>query len=119
MNLDARIATKARVLVEARKQPADDKEHKEETSYRAWCEGFPVFLRTCGLLNTLAFFAQKDDERKLLCGNVQEQLRELGYNARIEALGLADYMLYSRVAMRIAIWHKRLAQALLRKVEKP
>ncbi len=121
MNLEATISVKARDLVKDQVQPGKD--HPSETDYRTLCESFPIFLRTCGLLNTLGFLAAKSDEKRTnqyakLHEHVQQQFAGLGLNPDPSPASTADYMLYSRFALRIAMWHKRMAQTLLRKKAK-
>jgi CRISPR type III-B/RAMP module-associated protein Cmr5 len=118
MSLEAKIAGKAKELVAACIE--SNKEHPKETAYRALCESFPILLRTCGLANTLGYLDAKsgengDDEYATLRAHLRQQLAQLGFSADPGGLATADYMLYSRLALRIAMWHKRLAQALLRK----
>ena len=125
MTMERRIAGKARALVSQRKDT--DAEHKKETAYRALCESFPMLLRSAGLAQAVAFLkAKKQPEYVALYDDVQQQFEGLqvaGSGNLAEAvtgpqLSLADYRLYSEIAMQIALWHKRLAQATLRQKEK-
>lgn len=127
--IDGSIAGMARDLVGKQQQPGS--EHKEETAYRSLCEGLPVLLRTAGLARTVMFLAAKERsgaEYKAVLDHMQRQLKEAGIysNAKEASLDLpvwatskqrktAEYRHVSTLAFRVAYWHKRLAQALLRK----
>jgi len=122
--IDGEIAGLARELV--RKQTQSGTEHKEETAYRSLCEGLPVLLRTAGLARTVTFLDAKKNsgaEYAAMLEHMEKQLREL---ARDRSMNLSEwvaskeckaseYQHLSTLAFRIAYWHKRLAQALLRK----
>jgi CRISPR type III-B/RAMP module-associated protein Cmr5 len=119
MDLERQISTLALALVK-------DKRGPKAGEYRSFCEGFPTLLRTAGLAQTLAFLRAKGGSP---CGDVYEHLC-----AHFEGLELtsadgglletvidtqrtqtSQYRFYSQVALRVAYWHKRLAQALLEK----
>jgi CRISPR/Cas system CMR-associated protein Cmr5 small subunit len=63
------------------------------------------------------------NEYAALYGDLEKQFRNIGFlgdealSERVAdaKLSQADYRLYSEIAMKAALWHKRLAQALLRK----
>jgi len=123
MTLERKIAGKARDLVQAQKQE-DDPKHEAESKYRSVCEGLPVLLRTAGLAQTAAFLNAKQDEHKKAYEHLESQLRHLGFlgsqdtlfaKATDPGLTTAQYRLFSEVAMLVAFWNKRMAQALLRK----
>jgi CRISPR type III-B/RAMP module-associated protein Cmr5 len=128
--IDGAIAGMARDLVRKQSQPTSP-EHREETAYRSLCEGLPVLLRTAGLTRTVSFLAAKKKsggEYAALLEHMQEQLREAGVYSDLKKpvldlpvwvtskeRGTAEYRQVSTLAFRVAYWHKRLAQALLRK----
>ncbi len=124
---DGNIAGLARSLVA--KQVQQDPQHKEETAYRALCESLPVLLRTAGLARTVSFLAAKESaECRAVLDHLRQQLQATGVytdpkNEKLDLaawvtsreLKAADYRRVSLLAFRAAYWHKRLAQALLRK----
>jgi CRISPR-associated protein Cmr5 len=124
MSLEQEIADLALTRVRERYQK-DDPDHKEETAYRSLCESFPILLRTAGLRKTIAFLQAKGkepNEQRILLDHLTEQLRNLGrldnskLHDKIMAMNdLTEYRAYTQFAMQIALWHKRMAQALLRK----
>lgn len=124
--IENRIAGTARVLVHAQLQ--SDTEHKEESAYRSLCEGLPALLRTAGLARTVTFLAAKSDsasEHAAVLQHLDKQLRELGILADAKTALVtwvtsnerktSEYRHVSTLTFRIVYWHKRLAQALLRK----
>ena len=125
MSMERQIAGTARDLVTSQKQEGDEK-HEKESGYRALCESFPILLRSAGLAQTLSYLrAKKQGEYGELYGHLERQFRDLEFlgkealseKAADPRLSTADYRLYSEVAMQVALWHKRLAQALLRQRE--
>ena len=95
------------------------------SEYRSFCEGFPTLLRSAGLAQTLAFLKAKGG-----CphGDVYSHLEKHFEGLRLLSAGQTllavvtdprtltpQYRLYSQLALRMAFWHKRLAQALLEK----
>ena len=124
--IDGDIAGMARKLVATQRQGA---EHQEETAYRSLCEGLPVLLRTAGLARTVMFLAAKKKsgaEYAAVLDHMQMQLHEAGVCGDMKKSDLevwvtstgrnaAEYRHVSTFAFRVAYWHKRLAQALLRK----
>lgn len=125
MTIQRRIAGKAKDLVGVRVEST--KEHKQESAYRSLCESFPILLRSAGLAQAVSYLrvrAKSKDEYGVLYGHLQEQFRnleflgakeELSEKAADPGLSQAGYRLYSEIAMQAALWHKRMAQALLRK----
>ncbi len=122
MTLERKIAGEARDLVQSQKQEGDT-EHKKETSYRSACESLPILLRTAGLAQTAAFLKAKQDLETIV-GHLEKQLRNLGFLGGAETLlakstdsrlSTPQYRLLLEMAMLVAFWHKRMAQALLRK----
>lgn len=122
MTMERKIAGKARELVEGRKQ--DDVKHEKETSYRSHCESLPVLLRTAGLAQTAAFLKAKSEEQQALYGHLETQMKSLGLLEAGEtliakstdpALPTPQYRMLLEMTMLVAFWHKRMAQALLRK----
>ena len=93
--------------------------------YRTFCEGFPTLLRTAGLAQTVAFLRAKGGSpHGDLYAHLNEHFAKL--NLLADKQGLLDlvvdsrtetsqYRLYSQIALRVAYWHKRLAQALVEK----
>ena len=123
MTIERRIAGKARELVSAQEQKTDAK-HEDETSYRSLCESLPNLLRTAGLAQTTAFLKAKSEDHKKVYEHLDMQIRELGLLNATETLlskstdsGLttAQYRILLEMTMMVAFWHKRMAQALLRK----
>ena len=122
MSLERKIAGKARDLVEA--QIEKDPKHEKETSYRSLCESLPILLRTADLAQTATFLKAKKDEHDLVYGHLEGQLKELGLldgketlinKATDPKLETPQYRLLFEMTMTVAYWHKRMAQALLRK----
>ena len=124
--IDGHIAGTARDLV--KKQITAANKHAEESAYRSLCEGLPVLLRTAGLARTVAFLDAKGGEHAVVLEHIRMQLQGAGIysDAKTRSLNLgewittgqrsaAEYRHVSTLALRIAFWHKRLAQALLRK----
>jgi CRISPR-associated protein Cmr5 len=120
MTLERKIAAKARGLIERRKGADDSAKRKEEAAYRAACEGLPVLLRSAGLTQAVAFLKVKQKE---IYDDIEGQFRELQYLREGESLlqkvtqsslPMQEYRLLCEVALLIAVWHKRMAQALLR-----
>jgi len=116
MDLERRISERAIQLVKAQ-STADTAE------YRAFCQKLPTMLRTAGLAQTLAFLRAKGGHpHSDVYQHIQEQFVGLGLPAGGGLLDLivgpntgnAQYRFYSQVALRIAFWHKRLSQALLK-----
>jgi len=125
MTIERRIAGRAKDLVG--NQVESTKEHKQESAYRSLCEGFPILLRSAGLAQAVSYLRAKSkdeyDGYGALYGHLQEQFRnleflgakeELSEKAADPGLSQAGYRLYSEIAMQAALWHKRMAQALLR-----
>jgi len=133
MNLDRGIAGLARDLVDTQQQKTPD--HLAESEYRSLCESLPILLRTAGLTRTITFLdakrkadkSGKSNTEGVLLDHLHQQLRAVGvYNdAKQPVLDLArlltsremstpHYRHISSLAFRVAYWHKRLAQALLR-----
>ena len=128
MTLERRVASKARELVLEQKQQTKD--HKDETKYRSVCEGLPILLRNSGLLQAVSFLEAKRGGDKAVgsvYGDLETQLKELGFlgstglTAKVadSKLTTPQYRFLSEMAMLVAFWHKRMAQALLRQAEKP
>lgn len=126
--IDGEIAGRAQELVGKQIQPGS--EHREETAYRSLSEGLPVLLRTAGLARAVMFLAAKKrsaPEYAAILDHMQRQLQDSGIysDAAKRSLALADWVITKRttaeyrhasmLAFRVAYWHKRLAQALLRK----
>ena len=116
MDLERQISEKAITLVKAQSTS-----HPAE--YRSLCERLPTLLRTAGLAQMLAFLRAKGGHPH---GDVYQHMQEQFSNLGIPVDGglfdmvvsprtdTSQYRFYSRVAARIAFWHKRLAQALLK-----
>ena len=107
------------IAASAAKFVGELKESKPE--YKSFCEGFPTLLRSAGLLQTLLFLeAKKAHPHGTLLKQLKSHFAELGLaqpNAdlatTVAGLGTAEYMTWTRMADKIAYWHKRFAQALL------
>jgi CRISPR type III-B/RAMP module-associated protein Cmr5 len=128
MTIERRIAGRAKELVSVKAET--NAKHEAESKYRALCESFPILMRSAGLAQTVAFLRAKEkgegaraNEYAALYGDLEKQFRNIGFlgdealSERVAdaKLSQADYRLYSEIAMKAALWHKRLAQALLRK----
>jgi CRISPR type III-B/RAMP module-associated protein Cmr5 len=123
MTIERKIAGKARELVGRERET--NAAHPKETSYRSLCESFPILLRGAGLAQTVSYLKAKSkkEEYGALHDHLEQQFRGLGLlekgalSEKVADPGMShgDYRLYSQIAMQAALWHKRLAQALLRK----
>lgn len=126
--IDRNIAVLARELVG--KQVETTTAHEQESKYRSLCEGLPILLRTAGLTRTVTFLdaKKKSAEYAAVLRHLQEQLESAGVysDARERTLELSRFVVskeltteaychVSRLAFRVAYWHKRLSQALLRR----
>ena len=115
--LQHQIAAKAAEFV------AVVKDGKDPAAYKSFCEGFPTLLRTAGLLQTLLFLeAKRDHPHGTLLNQLKEHFHLLGLTSAnanlattVAALGTAEYMTWTRMADKVAYWHKRFSQALLAK----
>lgn len=119
MDMEREISGRAMTLVEAQKARGGGE-------YRSFCEGFPALLRRAGLAQTVAFLKGKGGSpHGDVYDHLEAQFRGLQMLGDQESLmatvatpdkcGAAQYRLYSQIAMRVAQWHKRMAQALLEK----
>jgi CRISPR type III-B/RAMP module-associated protein Cmr5 len=113
---ESKMAELAGALVKSQKLP------DQEADYRALCESFPMLLRTCGLVQTLAFMDARKERPQYaaLRGHLEQQFVGLGLLKEGESLSArlrvrSEYRMYTQLALRIAYWHKILAQALLDK----
>lgn len=133
--IDRLIAARARELVETQKEPTPD--HVHESAYRALCESLPILLRTAGLTRAVTYLDAKKDlgnddkpknEYAFILAHMESQLEAAGiYNdqkgrkpnlSRYVVSGDLSTIAYthvSKLAFRVAYWHKRMAQALLRR----
>ena len=128
MNLDREIANLALNLVE----PQHKAEFTEaESEYRSLVEGFPIMLRTAGLLQSVSFLKAKGrgkgNEVKHPHGTLYQHLSAQFRHIRMlkdsqelashlsdaKLVPMSEYRLYCQMADRIAYWHKRMAQAYL------
>ncbi len=127
MTLEQRIAIHARALVLDERDPPGDPEHKSESAFRAFAEGFPSLLLQCGLLQTAAFLdAGRQREHERMRDHVRKHFQDLGLLPDAETLAgkvgnldAAGYRKWMELAVRIAVWEKRLAQAVLRRGARP
>jgi len=93
---------------------------KKRTEYKAACESLGAYLRRSGLARTLAFLRAKGEAQGLLAEHLEEQFRGLVLPPKIDlmsahlAANLDVYRVHVEVAQRIALWHKRMAQSLIR-----
>jgi CRISPR/Cas system CMR-associated protein Cmr5 small subunit len=126
MSVEQSIAALARELVQSQSQP-DDPVHEKETAYRALCESFPALLRSAGLAQAITYLEakKKDHDCGTLLDHFERQFTALnlldgGKKERLPSkvtskdFPMPHYRYYSAVAFKVAYWHKRLAQALLR-----
>ncbi len=115
MNLERKISEKALHLVKG-----------QSAEYRSHMEGLPALLRSAGLAQTVAFLKAKGGVQGEIHDHIQAHFRDLNFlgkeaptlielvtNARTSTT--AQYRLHSQIALRVAFWHKRLAQALIEK----
>lgn len=124
MTLEHKISQKALELVKS--LGADN-----ASEYRSFCEGFPALLRSAGLAQTVAFLSAKAGHpHGDLYRHIEEQFRGLDVikdknTSLLElvagsgAAQVQQYRLYSQLALRIAYWHKRLAQSMIAKKPQP
>ena len=123
--IDRDVSARARDLVRDQKQ--DGSEHDQESSYRAVCESLPVLLRTAGFARTVTFLATKKGANETILEHLRRQLESAGFYSDVSRRKLdlidfltssessvATYRHISSFSFRIAYWHKRMAQALLR-----
>jgi CRISPR/Cas system CMR-associated protein Cmr5 small subunit len=111
--IERTIAGKARELVEKR---------RGDTEYRTHCESLPMLLRSAGLAQTAVYLQTKQQK---VYEDLDQQVRDLGLLKRglseqstDPSLSLAEYRTLSEIAMIAAVWHKRMAQALIPKPPK-
>ena len=121
LNLDRRIANLALTLVSPLHE---SKGSDNEAEYRALEEGFPIMLRSAGLLQAVSFLkAKRAHPHGTLYNHLTEQFRGLEMLKDKQELGvllsdpklvpMREYRLYCQMADRIGYWHKRMAQAYL------
>lgn len=119
--LECQIAAKASTLIQG--QAGKNK----ETEYRSLCEEMPAMLRSAGLAQSLAFLRSKKEPHSTIYNHLEQHFRELKFldtNQELlahvldpEKLSTVGYRTYTRLAHRIVYWHRRLAQALLKRRE--
>ena len=120
MNIEKEISALALELVKGQAKSANAGE------YRTFCEGFPSLLRSAGLAQTAAFLKAKGGHpHGAVYDHLERQFQRIGLLGEKEGLletlvepkktSMPQYRLYSQLAMRVAQWHKRLAQALVEK----
>ena len=124
MTLEQKIAKMALEQVLTQRSP-DEKPSLPETEYRSNTEGLPALIRSCGLSRTLAFLKARSETQKLIAHHLENQFRNTGIlrgdqdlQQQLAACSLREYRAYVRLAMMIALWQKRVAQAKLRRKEK-
>ncbi len=110
--LDQKMAQTARQTVSRRKGK----------DYRNACEALPPLLMQCGLLPVLAWLgSSKQTCLKELREDMLQHLSNLGYgkNSAIEhwlrEASSAEYQVCFELALRAAVWQKRMAKALIPK----
>ena len=129
--IDRDVAVMARGLVKAQQQSGE--KYEQETAYRSLCEGLPILLRTAGLTRAVTFLDAKRKKEKshlVMLQHLEQQLEGIGIfsDSKTRKLHLSEFVVSkeltmdaychaSRMAFRVAYWHKRLAQALLRPKE--
>jgi CRISPR type III-B/RAMP module-associated protein Cmr5 len=119
--LEQKIAVKALELVGGLRE-SGDAPSSAETEYRSQVEGLPAMLRSCGLARTLAFLKARGDAQKRIASHLEDQFRHSGIigaesdlQKQLTRCSLGEYRVYARLALLVAIWHKRIAQAQLRR----
>lgn len=124
MTLEQKIALKAMNLINSVRSENKDPS-PNEIEYRSHTEGLPALIRSCGLSRTLAFLRARTEMQRLIASHIEIQLRNAGVldankdlQKQLAECSLAEYRLYARVALMIALWQKRVAQARLRRKEK-
>lgn len=85
------------------------------------CQSLPALIRSSGLARALAFLRARTDVQKLLAGHIEAQFQNLGLldsSSGLQSLladsTLSQHRVHVRMAMLIALWHKRISQALLK-----
>jgi CRISPR type III-B/RAMP module-associated protein Cmr5 len=123
VTLEQKIAAKALELVN-KMRATGDSPSPAETEYRSHIEGLPAMLRTCGLSRTLAFLKARNETPKKIAAHLEEQFQYSGIldpakelQKQLAQCSLREYRAYARVALMVALWHKRIAQARLRPKE--
>ena len=112
-SFDGDIASLAGTLVK------EQKGQDHETKYRSLCESFPFMIYHSGLCQTIGFLESKpkDPEYISLVSHLAKQFTSLGFAAPtveiVSKLSPKEYRLYVHFAVRVALWHKRIAQACL------
>jgi len=113
-SFDQPIAEAAMRLVQAVPQAQQDE-------YKAACESLAAYLRRAGLARTLAFLQGKKDAQRLLAQHIEEQFKLVvpwPQGTLMQSHLKADLNMYRahvEIAQRVALWHKRMAQALFPK----
>jgi len=101
-------------------------DNEAQADYRSFSQSFPVLLRTAGLNQSLAFLRGKGkDLHTTVYLQYEAHFRELKFieananlldiSANSTKLPANQYRLYNRIALQIAFWHKRYAEARLEK----
>jgi CRISPR/Cas system CMR-associated protein Cmr5 small subunit len=109
MDLERQISGLALELVKT-------KQASGGSEYRSFCEGFPTLLRSAGLAQTLAFLKAKGGcPHGDVYSHLEKHFEGLLATVTDPRTLTPQYRLYSQLALRMAFWHKRLAQALLEK----
>ena len=120
MNIDKEISALALELVKAQAKGP------KASEYRSFCESFPALLRSAGLAQTVAFLKAKGGHpHGAVYEHLERQFQRIGLleekASLLETLiepkktPMAQYRLCSQMAIRVAQWHKRLAQAMVEK----
>jgi len=103
-----------------------EREAKVKEGYGRLCHKFPVLIRTCGLCQTLAFMASKVDEKRpqydILLGHARNILQETemidggasDLLEKVRNMGTEDYLHSTRLLLRAWVYHKRLAESVLK-----
>ena len=109
---DSKIATLAATLVQQQLG------EKHEKAYRSLCESFPFMIYHSGLQKTIAFLKHKAKtagEYKALDGHLEKQFDMLGFPSMKSNMTSRQLRINTTFAARIALWHKRIAQAVIEK----
>ena len=114
-----RMATAASIAVETRRDLIKNNTRYTNDDYKSVARGYPSFLHTCGLVQTLAFSRSKQKlEHTHIIEDLQNVLRKAaGLSQNDDLLALATsantsaYILLHAQAIEAAVWIKRYAEA--------
>lgn len=101
---------------------ANSPEDKRKRKFKTMALKFPAMVLQCGLLQTLAFYEQKNEDAYTAISHWLEQQQILPPSqaplfARAYQSELGAYRLLTREALSYGIWLKRAAEILLEDVQ--